>query len=133
MTKNSCESSTQEKKATDKRDEASQALEGIQITDSRFTNRGNIFMNFDKNTMDEAAENLKSMEQISIKSVEKMKPKIMISDVQNESREKVKETILDRSEFLHTIQGVENKTELNFSKPQLAAHFEVRPDCGRAD
>lgn len=45
--------------------------------------------------------------------------------------------ILDCNEFLHTIHGVEDKTELTFNKPAAwkynAPHFEVGPNCEGAD
>lgn len=47
------ETYTQEKKATDMKDEVSQVLNVIQITDSRSTNRGNVVMDFEiENTGD---------------------------------------------------------------------------------
>lgn len=49
----------QDKKATKLKREFSQALQGIQMTDSRFTNGGNIVMNFDdKNIRSETAPKL---------------------------------------------------------------------------
>lgn len=48
----------------------SQALQGIQITDSRFTNGGNIVMNFDdEKVRDDAAYKLEAVEQVCTKSV----------------------------------------------------------------
>lgn len=99
---------------------------------SRFTNEGNIVMNFDnENIRAEAAQKLESVEQISTKSVGKMKLMIMICNVhREETKGKKKETILDHNEFLHTIEGVENKIELIFSKPAAGGtmHYILRCD-----
>lgn len=76
-------------------------------------------MNFaNEKTKAEVAQILKSVKQISIKNVGKIKSKIMICNMHKEETKKEvkKETILDRNDFLWTIQGVENKTEL---KPMI--------------
>lgn len=63
------------KKRKKMKDEVSQALDGIQITNQTFTNEGNIALNFEtENTRDEAAKKI-SLEKISTKSAGKMKPK----------------------------------------------------------
>lgn len=60
--------SGEDKKATEIKSEVSQALQGIQITDSRFTNGGNIVMNFDgEKVKDDAAQKLESVEQVCTK------------------------------------------------------------------
>lgn len=67
------------------KDEVSVALNGIQITDSRFTNVGNIVMNFDnKNTKDESSKKLVLSK--FVPCVGKVKLKIMICSVPKEER-----------------------------------------------
>lgn len=62
------------------------------------------------------------VKQITVKSVEKIKPKTMICNVPNEeTKEKIKETILDSNEFLHTIEGVVNKMSGILISLQLVA------------
>ena len=63
------QASEQDKHAVDMKKE-SQALTGIQITDSSFTNGGNVVMNFEnENTREEAAKRLGRVEKFTTKNV----------------------------------------------------------------
>ena len=106
------------KKATEMKDEVSDALNGIQITDSKFTNKGNIVMNFEEeDTMKKAAEKLTGMDQISIKTVNKLRPKIMLCNVfREEDKENIIKNMIARNEFLQTISDVDKKIDLIFTK-----------------
>lgn len=65
--------------------EVSQALQGIQRTNSRLTNRGNTVMNFDDEiTRNDAAQQLEVVHHVITKSVKKIRQKIMICNVHKE-------------------------------------------------
>ena len=65
--------------------EVSQALQGIQRTNSRLTNRDNTVMNFDDEiTRNDAAQQLEVIHHVITKSVKKIRQKIMICNVHKE-------------------------------------------------
>ena len=108
-------------KAKEKKKEVSQALTGVQIKDSRFTTSGNIIMNFENETvLEEAAEKLKTITQISTKNVRKLMPKVMICNVNSEeSEEDLIKDLIDRNDYLQEINDVDNKIKI-ITKKQAA-------------
>lgn len=81
-----------EEKATDRKLDIATALAGVPINDSRFTVGGNIVMNFDDDaTRNEAAETLKTINNMEISNVKKIMQKIMHYNV---SKEKDKDKLL---------------------------------------
>ena len=74
-----------EEKATDSKKDVATALEGVPINDSRFTSNGHIVMNFeDEATRNEAAERLKTVNNVKASNVKKIMPKIMLCNVSKE-------------------------------------------------
>lgn len=124
--------SEENEKAIDKKDKVSQALSGVQIQDARFTSGGNIVMNFENEaTRDEAAQKLENLEKVTVKSVRKIMPKIMICNVpQEESKDTMIEFLIDRNEYLQTIPDIENKIKIIFSKPSAGGtmHYILKCD-----
>ena len=122
--------SDENKTVKDIKNEVSQALSEVQIADSRFTNKGNIVMNFENEAMrDEAAVKLENVQQVKAELVKKLNPKIMICNVfKEETEDRIIQTVIRRNEYLRDIQGVENKMELIFCKPAAGGtkHFILR-------
>ncbi len=111
-------STNDEIKATDKKEEVARALTDIQINDSRFTAKGNMVLNFENETMmKNAAEKIEKVDNMTTKTVKKLKPKVMICNVhEEESESEIIKTIISRNEYLQTIDNVENKIDLVFTK-----------------
>ena len=126
------QASEQDKHAVDMKKEVSQALTGIQITDSRFTNGGNIVMNFEnENAREEAAKKLGRVEKFTTKNVKKLIPKIIICNVhKEETKGSIIKTIFDSNQYLQPIEDVENKIELLFTKPAAGGtiHYVLKCD-----
>ena len=119
-------------KATDKKNEVLHALTGVQAVDSRFTKGGDIVMNFENESMrDEAVQKLEVVEEVTTKSVKKLKPKIMICNVpQEESKDMLIENLIDRNAYLQAIPEIESKMELIFAKPAAGGtqHYILKCD-----
>lgn len=98
-------------KASDKKVEVSQALKDVQIKDSKFTSNGNIVMNFEsEEILKDAAKKLGSVASVAIKSVKKLKPKVMICNVyKEESDSELIKTLIDRNECLKLITDADKK------------------------
>ncbi|KAK3886357.1 hypothetical protein Pcinc_009489 [Petrolisthes cinctipes] len=70
--------SSDNSKATDKKDEVSQALEDVQILDTKFTNGGKIVVNFEtEEERKEAHDKLQGLGNLRFSHGRKMQPKIM--------------------------------------------------------
>lgn len=110
----------------------SNALDGIQITDTKFTNSGKIVMNFaDETLRNEAAQKISSVEKLAARPIKKMKPKITLCNVhKEESKESLKNTIITRNEYLQTVPEVQDKIEIIFDKPAAGGtiHYILRCD-----
>ena len=65
---------------------------------------------------DEAAQKLENLE-ITIKSVKKLKPKIMICNVAKEETKMIVDNLINRNEYLKGITDVAGKIQMVFSKP----------------
>ena len=113
--------SESDKKATEMREEISTALNGVQISDTRFTSAGNIVMNFDDETLrDDAQQMLANVTTVRTSTVKRIKPKITIcnvstQDVQN--KDEIIETLVTRNEYLQSIVDIKSKMEVLFTKP----------------
>lgn len=122
------------KKASELKGEVAQALNDvqIQIDDSRFTEKGNIVMNFENDEMrNEAAKKLESVENVTTQNVKKFKPKIMLCNVhKEEEKETILTTLLERNDYLNEIPEVKSKLDLIFSKPAAGGtnHYIIRCD-----
>ncbi len=121
-----------EEKATDRKEEIARALNEVQIADSRFTNNGNIVMNFEnESTMNEAAAKLQYVANMSTRSVKKLRPKVMICNVHGEENEgEIIQTLINRNEYLKEIEGIESKIDMIFKKTAAGgtSHYILRYD-----
>ena len=83
-----------EQRTSNKKDEISRALEGIQIADAKFQKSGNVVLNFDsEQERDVAAAKVEEIDDLSVKK--KMLPKIIICNVNAmEDREKLVGTLI---------------------------------------
>ena len=117
---------------TDIKEEVSHALNELQIKDSKFTTGGNIVMNFEnEKTRDEAALRLVNVEQVNTSKVKKLMPKIMICNVnKEETPSKIIETVIERNDYLSTIQDVKNKIQMIYNKPAAGStvHYILKCD-----
>ena len=89
-------------------------------------------MNFENETVrDEAAQKLEVIDEVTTKSVKKLKPKIMICNVpQEESKDMLIENLIDRNGYLQAIPEVQSKIELIFKKPAAGGtqHYILKCD-----
>lgn len=117
-------------KAADKKSDIATALVGLPINDSRFTMGGNIIMNFnDESTRNEAAEKLKTIDNIHVTNVKKIMPKIMLCNVsKEEDKADLLNNLVERNECLKNIEGVKDKMKLLFDKPAAGGtvHYIIR-------
>ena len=83
----------------DKKVEVANALANVQVTDTRFSDK-KIVLNFETEIKrNEAADKIKSVENISVKTVKKIKPKIMICNVPDiESKDDMITYLISRNE-----------------------------------
>lgn len=126
-------STDESKKVVDKKKEVAQALDGTQIVDTRFTQKGDIVMNFeDEKKRDEAVQKLGNVSDVITSNVRKLKPKIMICNVnrEEESGDKIIENLVDRNGCLQGITDARSKMELMFSKPASGGtmHYVIKCD-----
>lgn len=116
--------------ATDKKIQVSEALSNIQIKDSRFTPNGNIIMNFETEEIRESAsEKLKTVENVRVTQIKRLKPKIMICNVHNEeTKSTLLDTLIARNEYLQSINNVKDKMNVVFTKPAAGGtnHYIIR-------
>ena len=118
-------------KATDKKEEVSKALTGIQIKDSRFTPSGTIVMNFEnETTMNEAAKKLESVPDMTTMNVKKLKPKIMICNVREEEIEDdILKTMIDRNDYLKNVDNIHEKIHFIMKKQAAGGTFHYIYKC----
>ena len=112
-------STVDSQKATEKKSEISNALQGLQIVDTKFKQRnGNVILNFEtQEQRDLAVQKVGELENLSVKKAKKLLPKIMICNVRTEERkENLVHTMIQRNDYLQSIDDVENKIELVFTK-----------------
>ena len=121
----------------DKKKDVARALGGIPIVDTRFSNKGNVVVNFeDSDVRDDAARLIQgNVEGVVTKKVGKLQPKIMICNVQREEDD-VLEAMIERNEVLRSIPGVREKFTFVLKK-QAAGHtdhyiFKCAPEVRRA-
>ena len=130
-------STVDSQKATEKKSEISNALQGLQIVDTKFKqSNGNVILNFEtQEQRDLAVQKVGELENLSVKKAKKLLPKIMICNVSTEERkENLVHTMIQRNEYLQSIDDVTKKIELVFVKDAagetkhyiLKCHPEVR-------
>ena len=112
------QSTVNTQKATEKKNEICDALEGLQIVDSMFKQSGNVILNFEtEQQRDEAAAKVGLLDNLSATKTKKFFPKIMICNVSTEEdKDDLMQTIIKRNDYLRTIEGIENKMNLVFEK-----------------
>ncbi len=119
-------------KATDKKDEVSQALNDVQILDTKFTNGGKIVVNFEtEEERKEAHDKLQELGNLRFSHGKKMQPKIILCNVgEEEKRETLIEHIIERNRYLSTIAGIEDKMSVIFEKPASGGtnHYIIKCD-----
>ena len=117
-------------KATDKKEEISTALNGLQIVDARFGQTGNVVLNFENEVQrDEAIARVGNVDNLSARKTKKLLPKIMICNVNEmEDKDNLVETIIDKNDYLNAIDDVANKLEVVFEKKAAGTtkHFILR-------
>ena len=124
------------RKAADKKEEISDALGDLQITDARFGRSGNVVLNFEtEHQRDEAAAKVGVLDNLSATKSKKLFPKIMICNVSTmENKDDLVQTIIRRNDYLQGIDGIMDKISLVFDKGAagdtkhyiLRCHPEVR-------
>lgn len=121
-------------KAIDSKKDVATALAGVPISDSRFTSGGNIVINFeDEAIRNEAAERLKTVENVKTSSVKKIMPKIMLCNVsKGDDKDELMAKLIEKNECLQSIEGVEGKMKLIFEKPAAGntIHYIIKCDPG---
>ena len=89
-------------------------------------------MNFEnEETLNDAMRKLGDMANMTTKSVKKLNPKIMICNVHKEETEsEIIDTVIERNEYLQSIDEVETKISVVFSKPASGGtlHYILRCD-----
>lgn len=119
-------------KVKDNKKEMVKALEGTQIVDSRFTQKG-VVLNFeDEAKRDEAASKLHAFPKVKTRAVRKLKPKIMICNVNKEEAAvgEIIDVLIDKNEYLQHVDDVKSKLELLFCRPASGGtqHYIIRCD-----
>ena len=121
-------------KAIEKKKEISEALEaeGIQIADAKFSEVGNVTLNFESEQQrDAAADKVDELESLSVKKAKKMFPKIIICNVNNdESKDELVQTMINRNSYLKSIDSIEEKIKVVFEKNAAGGtkHFILKCD-----
>ncbi|XP_076060328.1 uncharacterized protein LOC143036656 [Oratosquilla oratoria] len=109
---------TDNETARDKRFEVCKALSDVQIQDSKFTQSGNIVMNFDtEDARKTASVKLNSVDNVAVKNFLRLAPKIMICNVNKiEDKDMLLDTLVERNVFLKSVDHVMDKMKVVFSK-----------------
>ena len=96
------QSTVNTQKATEKKNEISDALQGLQIVDTMFKQSGNIILNFEtEQQRDEAAAKVDLLDNLSATKTKKFFPKIMICNVSTEEdKDDLVQTIIERNNYL---------------------------------
>ena len=106
-------------KASEKKNEISDALQDFQIVDTKFRkNNGNVILNFENQEQrDKAAEKVERLDNLSAVKSKKLLPKIMICNVNaEESKDDLVATMIHKNDYLQDIENIENKINLVFVK-----------------
>ena len=120
-------------RASDKKLHVAKALKSLPVVDSKFQPNGNMVMNFsDKRSRDAAAAAIESsVEDVLVKKVGKIQPKIMLlnvddqeEDIDADHKEQFIETLREKNQFLNTIPDLDSKITFLFCKP--AAKVETK-------
>ena len=105
--------------AVERKEEVGQALNEIDIIDSKFTNAGKIIVNFEtEEEKNKAEERLRVLEGVSVTHNKMMFPKIVLCNVDKDvQRDGLIEELIERNHFLSTIDDVKDKMKVIFDKP----------------
>ena len=91
-----------------------------------------IVMNFANESLrNEAAQKLENVEKLTTKSVQKIKPKIMLCNVhKEETKEGIIDTIIARNDYLQAVPDIKSKIENIFCKPAAGGtvHYIMKCD-----
>ena len=126
------ESAGEDANMREKKEEVANALKGMQITDTRFSDK-KIIMNFaSEGEMNNAMTKLNHVNDVKAKNVKrKLSPKIMICNVhKEESKDDLMENLIERNDYLKNVDDIENKISFMFSKPASGntVHYFLRCD-----
>lgn len=121
-----------DEKAVDSKTVIANTLEGVPITNSRFTNNGNIVLNFEnEDSRSEAAGKLKLTDKLVVSNVKKIMPKILLCNVNKEETENdLIDKLTERNVYLRSIENVGDKMKLVLKKPAAGGtvHFIIKCD-----
>ena len=119
-------------KAVAMKKEVAKVLSDVQIKDSKFTQGGNIIMNFvNEAERNEAADKLKVIDTVNTKNVKKLMPKVMVCNVHKEEDiDDLIDTLIERNLFLQSIDNTKDKMKLVFDKPAAGGtvHYIIKCD-----
>ena len=123
-------------KATERKDDISGVLDGLQVVDARFQPTGKVILNFKtEEQRNRAAEKVGDLNNLAATKKKKLLPKIMICNVNTlEDKDTLVEEIIERNNYLEAIEDIEDKISLVFDKDAaggtkhyiLKCHPEVR-------
>ena len=118
-------------KMSEKRKEVAEVLKNISIVDTRFSQTGNMVVNFpDEKFRDSAATLIQdNVGGALTEKVKKMQPQIMICNVHDEEEEVI-DAVIEKNIYLQSISDVSQKMTLLFKKPAAGhtAHYVIKCD-----
>ena len=124
--------SNDDESVIDRKDEVGQALDEVQILDSKFTKAGKIVINFETDEARKKAEDrLQELEGVTVTHRQKMQPKIILCNVgKEEKRETLIEQLIERNNFLTSIMDIKDKMKVIFDKPASGktTHYIIKCD-----
>lgn len=103
-----------------RKEELASALKDVPVVDTKFTDKGNIVLNFASETERRvAAEKITDkMKDTDLKLTRKLSPKIMICNVsKHEEKEEVLDYLIGKNSFLQNINGIGDMIEMILCKP----------------
>ena len=126
------ESTDEQANMKQKKKEVSDALKGIQISDTRSSDK-KIVMNFSSEIeMNTAMTKLNTIHDVKAKNVKKkLTPKIMICNVyKDESKDELIRNMIERNLFLKNVADVDKKISFMFDKPAAGntVHYILKCD-----
>ena len=104
----------------ERKEELASVLKDVPVVDTKFTNNGNIVMNFASETERRVAADkiTAEMKDTEMKLTRKLSPKIMICNVsKEENKEEVIDYMIGKNTFLQNIDGINDMIEMVFCKP----------------
>ncbi len=112
---------TEETPVAEVKSELSNALSGIEISDTRFTYKGKIVIHFaDETLRDEAAQKITHVEKLSARPVKKFMPKVTLCNVRKEEcEESVKDTTIAKNDYLLTVPEIQTRLSYFFLNQRL--------------